>query len=458
MNNKDQSIFRPDNLRRLDLGILTPVILLCLIGAMQIFSSTYFPERAASPLFYNQLIFYLISAFLILITATFSYKVIKAKVLQSVIFLVTLATLLLVLFIGEEVFGAKRWISFGSITLQPSEFAKLTIVLHTAFFLTIRSPFIRKRNKAKSNILAKMSKYLSSRTRIYIGAIGVWLIYAILVLQQKSMGNTLMITGVLVIMLIYKIPKNLKVYIGIFIFILGLILGLIATSINQLLLVVFIATTLLIIMGIKKYMRISITFLIALVTVGIGIRPGIEFAYTNVLQPYQRVRIESFLSPEEDQAASWNRQQAEIALGSGRFFGKGFLQGTHTNYQYLPFSYTDFAFASIGEQFGFVGIITVSMLYLILLTKIISLSRKVDDPLAELLCIGISAMIFLNMFQHMGMNVGILPITGVPLPFISYGGSALLATSIGIGILLSISADTDNKKANVVKHSLNSKR
>jgi rod shape determining protein RodA len=426
---------------------------------MQIFSSTYFPERTASPLFYNQILFYIASFVIMLITATLSYKLINWRTLQAIVFVLTFVTLIGVLLIGEEVFGAKRWISLGSVAIQPSEFAKLALVFHTAFLLSLR-PIIDKtkiRKRIQTGMAQKIQKIISPKVKIYISIAAIWLIYAILVLQQKSMGNTLMLTGILLIMLIYRIPRNKYIFSGIAAFVFGIWLSFFVDQLTSVVLIGILAFLFLIIGLSSKLLKISVFFLAGVFLIGISIKPGLELAYDNVLQPYQKVRIESFLNPEEDQAASWNRQQAEIALGSGRFFGKGFLQGTHTNYQYLPFSYTDFAFASIGEQFGFVGILSVAILYLILLNKIISLARRVNDPLAELLCIGISAMIFLNMFQHMGMNVGILPITGVPLPFISYGGSALLATSLGIGILLSISADMDNKKANVVKHFLKSK-
>jgi rod shape determining protein RodA len=426
---------------------------------MQIFSSTYFPERTASPLFYNQILFYIASFVIMLITATLSYKLINWRTLQAIVFVLTFVTLIGVLLIGEEVFGAKRWISLGSVAIQPSEFAKLALVFHTAFLLSLR-PIIDKtkiRKRIQTGMAQKIQKIISPKVKIYISIAAIWLIYAILVLQQKSMGNTLMLTGILLIMLIYRIPRNKYIFSGIVTFVFSIGLSFFVDQLTSVVLIGILAFLFLIIGLSSKLLKISVFFLAGVFLIGISIKPGLELAYDNVLQPYQKVRIESFLNPEEDQAASWNRQQAEIALGSGRFFGKGFLQGTHTNYQYLPFSYTDFAFASIGEQFGFVGILSVAILYLILLNKIISLARRVNDPLAELLCIGISAMIFLNMFQHMGMNVGILPITGVPLPFISYGGSALLATSLGIGILLSISADMDNKKANVVKHKLERK-
>ena len=158
-----------------------------------------------------------------------------------------------------------------------------------------------------------------------------------------------------------------------------------------------------------------------------------------LVREYQIERLTAFLDPgSADAAALHNREQAEIAIGSGGLTGVGFLQGTQTNLDFVPEQHTDFVFTVVGEEFGFVGAFSLLLLYALLLWRAIRIALISRDPFGTLLATGIVSMLALQIFVNIGMNVGIMPITGIPLPFVSYGGSSLLMNCAAIGLLLNV--------------------
>ena len=160
----------------------------------------------------------------------------------------------------------------------------------------------------------------------------------------------------------------------------------------------------------------------------------------HIIKDYQVQRITSFLDPQSDvQRAGYNKQQAEIAIGSGGLIGKGYLHGTQTNLDYVPEQHTDFIFTVVGEELGFIrGTVPLLLLFGILLWRAFRIALLSKDPFGTFVAAGVFAMIAIQVFVNVGMTIGIMPITGIPLPFISYGGSALIADSIGVGLLQSI--------------------
>ena len=157
------------------------------------------------------------------------------------------------------------------------------------------------------------------------------------------------------------------------------------------------------------------------------------------IQNYQIQRLTGFLDPQNsDSASKYNREQAEIAVGAGGLFGRGYLQGVQTNLDFVPEQHTDFIFTVVGEEFGFAGAAFVLMLFAILIWRAIRISYLSKDPFGTYVAAGIASMFAIQMFVNIGMVVGIMPITGIPLPFVSYGGSAMLANFIGAGLLLNV--------------------
>lgn len=189
-------------------------------------------------------------------------------------------------------------------------------------------------------------------------------------------------------------------------------------------------------MGIK-YRYILIIFCVALVLV--------PLVYFFVLNPIQQERINVFLDPSLDPLGSgYNAIQSKIAVGSGMLFGTGFLKGTQTQYGYLPIKSSDFIFSVISEEFGFIGSVVVIVLFTILILRIINISHNARDNFASYMVIGIAGMFAFHFIQNIGMTIGLLPITGVPLPFVSYGGSSLITNGIAMAIVLNISARKSN--------------
>jgi rod shape determining protein RodA len=160
----------------------------------------------------------------------------------------------------------------------------------------------------------------------------------------------------------------------------------------------------------------------------------------HIIRDYQIQRLTSFLDPQADvQRAGYNKQQAEIAIGAGGLVGKGFLHGSQTNLDYVPAQHTDFIFTVVGEELGFLrGAIPILILFGILLWRAFRVALLAKDPFGTFVAVGVAAMIAIQVFVNVGMTIGIMPITGIPLPFISYGGSALIADFIGIGLLLNV--------------------
>jgi rod shape determining protein RodA len=159
----------------------------------------------------------------------------------------------------------------------------------------------------------------------------------------------------------------------------------------------------------------------------------------HIVKDYQVLRLTSFFDPEADpQRAGYNRQQAEIAIGAGGIFGRGYLEGTQTNLDYVPAQHTDFIFTVVGEEFGFAGASVMLVLFGLVLWRALRIALLSKDPFGTFLAVGVGAMIAIQVFVNIGMTIGIMPITGIPLPFVSYGGSALIADFIGIGLLLNV--------------------
>jgi len=169
----------------------------------------------------------------------------------------------------------------------------------------------------------------------------------------------------------------------------------------------------------------------------------ITLAWFFFLEGYQKDRITSFVSPDIDpQGISWNQRQSKIAIGSGGIFGKGFGRGSQARYGFLPESHTDFIFASIAEEFGLVGISTLLVLFLIIIWRVIRIALKASSNFPRFFAFGLAIVLVSQVFIHIGMNLGILPVIGISLPLVSYGGSGLIFTYIGLGILESIKVNS----------------
>lgn len=183
--------------------------------------------------------------------------------------------------------------------------------------------------------------------------------------------------------------------------------------------------------------KLSYKYIIPVLAVGIASLPIIYFF---VLSNFQRTRIDVFLNPESDPLkGGYNTIQSKIAVGSGQIFGKGYLQGTQNQMKFLPTKHTDFIFSVISEEFGFVGAVLVIALLFILIFYCLHVARTANTPFGRYICVGVAAMFLFHTVENIGMCIGLMPVTGIPLPFISYGGSALLTNMIAAGLVMSVS-------------------
>ncbi|MDP3991094.1 MAG: rod shape-determining protein RodA [Candidatus Nealsonbacteria bacterium] len=200
-------------------------------------------------------------------------------------------------------------------------------------------------------------------------------------------------------------------------------------DLGQVVILIAMWLAMLLVSGVK--IRFFLLLILCLVLISI-------ISWSFFLQDYQKERISSFITFDEPLGANWSKVQAKIAIGSGGLFGQGFLHGSQTQYGFLPESQTDFIFSAIAEEFGLVGISVLLILFFVILWRIIKIALNSETNFPRLFCSGMALLLFSQIFIHIGMNLGILPIIGIPLPLVSYGGSSLIVNLIGLGIIQSI--------------------
>jgi rod shape determining protein RodA len=453
-------MFNLSNIKKVNHGFLLIIVLLCVVGALNVFSITYHFNNSVSNEFFDQFRFYLFGLLIFFALSTLNYRKLKHPLVITFIYCLTIILLVLVLIFGIDVFGTKRWLDLGIFMIQPSEFTKLTAILLLAWSLEpikrlktenlfdIYSSKIPKRTESLKSIL-KSDLFIT----LLISFVGVGILIG-LVLMQKSLGNTLLIALTYLLTLFLAIPKSLKLVIYLLLFFISFLLSFfVLSSVAILASLITILLCLFLVFILTKVTKLNIYISLLVFILPLFSYPVFNFAYDHILQDYQRQRIETFLSPSSSQKLEedWNRQQSLNAISSAQFFGKGLLKGSVVNSDYLPFAHTDFAFASFAEQFGFVGVCVILILYFALLFKISNVAGKCKDNFGIVICLGVGVMILLNVFQHVGMNLGILPITGVPLPLISLGGSNILTIFIGLGLVQAVEIWCEEEGDEVVK-------
>ena len=335
------------------------------------------------------------------------------------IYAFTLLLLVAALVFGREVNGAKSWLSFGPISLQVSELAKVGTLLAVAQLLASRRPN-------------------ASQLRYAFGAVALLLVPAALIVLQNDTGTALVFVALVPVMLFWSgLPVVLVVL-------------MIAPALAGYLAIVYlpaaVAFAVLFTGGLYVYTQArEVAWLAAFATGGTTL--VVKLALTSVLQPYQVARIISFTNPEAEEfrrGVGFHLVQSKAAIGSGGLFGKGFMDGTQTQGAYVPEQSTDFVFSVIGEEWGFVGAALVLALFALLLVRIVWLGAQVKHPFGSLLGAGVVGVYLVHVLVNVGMVTGLLPVIGIPLPFISYGGSALLANTAMLAIVLSVHMRRDD--------------
>ncbi len=371
----------------------------------------------------RQIVFLLVGAGIYAGLSFLDHTLLAHREVLVPIYIGTLLLLLYVLIAGPVINNVQRWVSIGGFQLQPSEFAKITVILMTASIMSVRSRF----------------------SDFFLAMVTFMLLIPILVLvylePHGSMTMMILIIWFLTAFTFIKDQRN-NILIGL----IGLLIGVgilltltIGGSIGIILLIVGILLSIFTFYS-REGMRLIavVAVLTGLLVGGIGV-----VTWNNLLKEYQRDRIETFFAPESvDKDQLFNVEQSKVAIGSAGIFGKGFGSGTQSRLKYLPENQTDFIFAAYSEQFGLIGSIFLLALYTVLILRIFSLGMNVGqhEQYGSMVLVGIAVMLLLQVFINIGTNTGIIPATGIPLPLISAGGSSVLATMIGLGLVQSVLA------------------
>lgn len=393
---------------------------LCTIGFVNIFATTYNPEISTAFSFtanYGKQLMFIATGLIL----GFSILLLDAKffsVFAPIIYGITMVLLLAVLVLGQNVGGNQAWIAIGSFKIQPSEFAKFGTALLLARYI---SSFNVKLNTLKP---------------ILICAAIIILPMALIMLQPDA-GSTLVFLSFMFPLYREGLPGNLLI----------LFWGLVLLFVLNLYLTPFVLIASIIIFGAifiyfnRKKQRKIIN--IAIITfLAIGYLFVAKFLFNNVLQAHQRTRIELILGLTKDnKGAGYNVIQSKIAIGAGQLTGRGFLEGTQTKFRYVPAQSTDFIFSTVGEEWGFVGCFVVIALYVFLLLRILNIAERQRSSFSRVYGYCIACILFFHVFINIGMAIGIMPVIGIPLPFISYGGSSLWSFTILLFIFLKLDSN-----------------
>lgn len=356
--------------RRLVANIEWPMLLVTLLlvgcGLMTILSATYQEGQPFSSYFVKQSVWACAGLVGLLVAMFFDYRLLHRY--GYVIYGISVFSLVAVHAIGIRGGGAQRWIGIGPVSLQPSEFAKLALVIVLA---------------------TNLHRWAGGARLVFgrlLGPLALFAIPAILILRQPDLGTVIL-------------------------------LGLVAFSV-------------LLVAGLP----LRLVLLAALV-----IGPALPFGWQH-LKPYQQKRIVSFINPQADPlGAGYHVLQSKIAIGSGMVHGKGYLQGTQNSLHFLPEQHTDFVFSVFAEEWGFVGSALLLLLYSALILRGLVIAGKAKDNLGALLAVGLTATVFWQVVINIAMTSGSLPVVGITLPFLSYGGSSLLALLTSIGLIMNVS-------------------
>ncbi len=392
---------------KFDFGVFIPAFILMLIGFIAIYSATISHPTAAGN-FERQVVWGVIS--LITFFVIYFIPITTFKLLSLPTYTISIILLLAVVTIGKTISGQKSWLILGPFGFQPSELAKLGMIMALAAFLSKKNTDIE---SFKDIVLA-----------LTIGFIPI-----ILILLEPDLGTSIIFVGVILILIVWK---------GISLFGLFVVLSPGFVAIASLFGTYSLLGSLIIVGTILVIFRKDIFFSASVFTLNIAAGFFTDYLY-KAFSPHQQRRIQSFIDPMTDPLGSgYNSIQAKVAIGSGGLFGKGFLSGNQTQLQYIPEQWTDFIYCVVGEEFGFIGSVILLILFTLLFIRLLKLASTTKDEYLSLLIIGVVSVYFFHYVINVGMVVGIFPVIGIPLPFVSYGGSSLLVNWIMLGMVANI--------------------
>ncbi len=392
-----------ERLRFIDRPLIIFTLSISAIGLLMIYSAT---QTTNINLFYKQILWSIIGVFFM-----FGIIFISRKYLYTFsywIYIISLILLTLPLFL-EHSSQAKRWIDFYFFQFQPSEFAKLGLILALAVYFSTKKEIISHPGELALPFILTLVPFL-------------------LVLIEPDLGTAIIFPAILIFILSVKGVRSKLI-----LFILTPVLSFF-TAFHWLSWIIFI---IILIIFLSLY-RQSFVYSFSLFGANSIVGTATPIVWRH-LKPYQQQRILSFLNPGADPRGSgWHILQSKIAIGSGGIWGKGFLQGTQHKLFFLPEQHTDFIFSVLGEEWGLIGALVVLTLFLLLIVRIITIMRSTRSEWGIFLLSGIAGYLIFQIFMNIGMCINILPVAGIPLPFMSYGGSQTILSFVLIGIVLNI--------------------
>lgn len=425
--------------RGFDYVLFIGMLLIIFLGILVIYSATQSLE--GNVLWYKQVLWFGIGLLGLMSTVLFDYQLLGKY--SRIIYILAIFLLVFVLFGGPLIRSARSWLVIGSFSFQPSEFAKLATIIIIAEYLS-----------TKREGLTTISEFIYPTTLVALPVL--------LILMQPDLGTTLVFLPVIIVMLYITGAKQvylvtlISISILIIIFTLFLSWGNVHAIHNTSVLyflhtwissIKYSAILLICLLGIMvgsyyilKLFRKNIRFTVfGLIFVIIAVSLTVSLMADGFLKDYQRKRLVVFIDPGIDPlSAGYNINQSKIAIGSGKLVGKGLFHGTQSQLGFLPERQSDFIFSVIGEELGFIGASILLFLFLVIIYRGVSIAFSSRDTFGCLLAAGIVTMLAVQVFLNVGISLGIMPVTGLTLPLVSYGGSSLFITMVSIGILLNI--------------------
>ena len=421
--------FKERYFRHFSWSIVLPVLFLLIIGLITLYSTTILPEGGVGSLSIvkKQVISIIVGIFAFIIFSYINISYLKHWQFVLIIYLVTVGLLVATLLFAPTIANVKRWLTIAGFQLQPSEIAKLCVIITTSVALSYKEKY----------------------NEFFLFIITLILIFPIVILIYMQPSGSIMILTLIIwfIIVFFGLNNPLR---------------------NSMILVIISSITLSLLMSAITgnnmwYLLLSVAiipavfgfysknnwqqFMIASLLIGIFLGIFAQVVWKNILKDYQKKRIEAFLSPEETKTdIGFNVNQARIAIGSGQILGKGFGNGTQSKRNFLPEYQTDFIFASFAEEFGLIGSIFLIGVYCwLIIICLLTAVKTANNTMLSLMSAGLGVKLLLEVFVNIGTNMGTIPATGIPLPLMSAGGTSVIITMVGFGILQNIYICSTNK-------------
>ena len=409
-----------DNVSILLYGILV------FLGIVNIYASQYNADTSfafdLSSRYGKQILFAGVAAFIAFLIVIVDWKFFYS--LSYLLYAVVILLLIGVLFRGAMTGGATSWFELGSFKFQPSEFAKFATALAVAkYYNNIHSKYISLQDKLKTY--------------------GIILLPFLLIILQNDLGTALVYASFVLVLYREGLSGNILIF--------GLIVGILfvlSLLLDQILLVSILSGIAFIIFLISRKRKKEIIALGGILIASMAFVLSVNYMFDNFLAPHHKVRIDILLGKKIDaHGAGYNLIQSKIAIGSGGLSGKGFLNGTQTRFDFVPEQSTDFIFCTIGEEWGFIGSLFFVSVFIGLLLRILFLAERQRSNFSRIYGYSVATILFMHFLINIGMTIGLVPVIGIPLPFISYGGSSL----VGFTILLFIFLNLDSYRLQILR-------